>query len=304
MSKLITVFGATGNQGSSVISHILGDAQLSKEYKIRGITRDTSKASAVALSKKGVDVVSADLNSVDSLVQALSGTDVVFVVTNYWESMDGDVERQQGKNVTDAAKKAGVSHVIFSTLYNVTEETNGRLTHVPHFDSKADIAKYIRSSGLKYTFFLPGYYMSNYTQMLAKNDDGSYTLYYPVSDKAKFPLFDAAADTGLFVKAILKNLDSQNGKEVLAASGYYTPSEIVESFTKATGKKANYVQVSNDQYKQPLPEKLADEMLDNHLFVEEPGYYLGQSLDASLELLDSKPVSWEEFAKKNAAAWA
>ncbi|EPE03009.1 hypothetical protein F503_08623 [Ophiostoma piceae UAMH 11346] len=304
MSKLITVFGSTGNQGSSVISHILHDDKLSKEYKIRGITRDTSKPSAVQLAKKGVEVVSADMNSVESLAKALVGTDVVFIVTNYWETKDGDVERQQGKNVTDAANQAGVSHVIFSTLYNVTEETKGRLTHVPHFDSKADVAKYIRASGLNYTFVLPGYYMSNFTRMLAKNDDGSYTLYYPVGDKAKFPLYDAASDSGLFVKAILKNLDSLNGKEVLAASGYYTPSQIVETFSKATGKKANFVQVTNDQYKASLPPALADEYLDNQLFVEKPGYYLGQSLESSLKLLDSKPVSWEEFVRKNAAAWA
>lgn len=58
MSKLITIFGATGNQGGSVIKHILEDPQLSKEYKIRGITRDTSKKSAQDLVKQGVEVVS------------------------------------------------------------------------------------------------------------------------------------------------------------------------------------------------------------------------------------------------------
>lgn len=58
MSKLITVFGATGNQGGSVIKHILEDPQLSKEYRIRGITRDTSKKAAQDLSKQGVEVVS------------------------------------------------------------------------------------------------------------------------------------------------------------------------------------------------------------------------------------------------------
>jgi uncharacterized protein YbjT (DUF2867 family) len=58
MSKLITVFGATGNQGGSVIKSILEDAQLSKEYKIRGITRDTSKKSSQDLAKQGVEVVS------------------------------------------------------------------------------------------------------------------------------------------------------------------------------------------------------------------------------------------------------
>lgn len=57
MSKLITVFGATGNQGGSVIKAILEDVQLSKEYRIRGITRDTSKKSAQDLAKLGVEVV-------------------------------------------------------------------------------------------------------------------------------------------------------------------------------------------------------------------------------------------------------
>lgn len=58
MSKIITVFGATGNQGGSVIKSILGDSTLSKEYKIRAVTRDTSKPGAQALAKQGAELVS------------------------------------------------------------------------------------------------------------------------------------------------------------------------------------------------------------------------------------------------------
>lgn len=58
MSKILTVFGATGNQGGSVIEAILADPALSKEYKIRAITRDTSKPAAKALAAKGAEVVS------------------------------------------------------------------------------------------------------------------------------------------------------------------------------------------------------------------------------------------------------
>lgn len=56
MSKLITVFGATGTQGGSVIRAILADAVLSQEFKIRAITRNVSKPAAQALQKLGVEV--------------------------------------------------------------------------------------------------------------------------------------------------------------------------------------------------------------------------------------------------------
>lgn len=58
LSKIITVFGATGNQGGSGINTILEDPRLYKKYKIRGITRHSSKESGQKLIKQGVEVVS------------------------------------------------------------------------------------------------------------------------------------------------------------------------------------------------------------------------------------------------------
>lgn len=62
MSKIITVFGATGNQGGSVIKSILADPVLSKEFKIRGITRDVSKPAAQELAKQGVELMTVRAN--------------------------------------------------------------------------------------------------------------------------------------------------------------------------------------------------------------------------------------------------
>ncbi|CAI7572424.1 unnamed protein product [Penicillium bialowiezense] len=303
MANLITVFGATGNQGGSVINAILSDPQLSREFKIRGITRDTTKKSAQDLVKRGVDVVSANLDSVDSLTAALKGSHTVFLVTNYWETMNADIEYSQGKNVTDVCKALGVSHLIFSSLHHVTEETKGRLTHVPHFDSKANVEKYIRASGIGSTFVLPGYYMANFTQMLVRAEDGSYQLFYPVGNDAKFPLFDAAQDTGLFVKAALKHKGQVKSNQILAAAKYYTPQEIVDIFSQVTGKKAVFIQVDAEQYKASLPSAVAMEYLENQLFVADPGYYLGEPLEPSLKLLDAQPTTWDEFARKNVSAW-
>jgi uncharacterized protein YbjT (DUF2867 family) len=140
----------------------------------------------------------ADMSVKESVAKAIEGSHTVFLVTNYWETAKPEVEIEQGLNVADAAKEEGVSHIIFSSLLNVTETTKGRLTHVPHFDGKAQVEKHIRDSGVPCTFVLAGYYMSNYIQMLQKQEDGSYTLAYPVSKQAKFPLIDTAEDMGGF----------------------------------------------------------------------------------------------------------
>src|SRR5690242_20547376 len=77
MSKIIVVFGATGQQGSSVVNAVLEDAKLSKEYTIRGTTRDPGQTSAQALAKKGVEVVRADVDDAASLKKAFEGAHVV-----------------------------------------------------------------------------------------------------------------------------------------------------------------------------------------------------------------------------------
>jgi uncharacterized protein YbjT (DUF2867 family) len=82
MSKLLTVFGATGNQGGSLIAAVQSHPELSKTYKIRGVTRDTSKPASKSLEGKGVEMVSANLDDLSSVEAAVKGSDAVFGVTN------------------------------------------------------------------------------------------------------------------------------------------------------------------------------------------------------------------------------
>ncbi|KAL8827827.1 MAG: hypothetical protein Q9191_002948 [Dirinaria sp. TL-2023a] len=101
MSKILTVFGSTGQQGGSVINSVQAHPTLSKEYKIRGVTRDPSKPAAQKLASKGVEVVQ------------------VIV----WEIFSKDVEVAQGRNIADACKAAGVSHFIWSSIAHATKGT-------------------------------------------------------------------------------------------------------------------------------------------------------------------------------------
>lgn len=82
--KLLTIFGATGNQGGSVIATVLASQSLSSKYSLRAITRDTTKPNAQALAAKGVELAKADLNDPASIATAIKGSHGVFAVTNYW----------------------------------------------------------------------------------------------------------------------------------------------------------------------------------------------------------------------------
>jgi len=178
MSKLLTVFGSTGQQGGSLIEYVLNHPKLSQLYHLRGITREPSKPSAVALKEKGVEVIQADLNDPLSLVAAVADSSVVFGVTNckcscsfsfttnielqVWDTMSAETEIAQGKAIADASVAAGVELLIWSSLPNVTKMSGGTLTTVHHFDSKAKVEEYIRGLPVMSVFFMAGYYMQNY----------------------------------------------------------------------------------------------------------------------------------------------
>ncbi|PNP46112.1 hypothetical protein TGAMA5MH_02147 [Trichoderma gamsii] len=308
MSKTITVFGATGNQGGSLVQAILADPVLSKEFQVRGVTRDVKKPNAQRLASMGVEMVTADMSSAQSVAPAVQGAHTVFLVTNFWESMSADIEISQGKAVVDASKAAGVQHIIFSSLINANKASGGRLSNISHFDGKAAIEEYIRHSGLAGTFVLPGMFMSGFETMIQKNPESEpagYTLALPVDPhKAITPLFDAAADTGKFVKAAIKNFPAQSGKRILAAADYYTIDRLISEFSQVIGKPAQAVQISDDKFKSFLSPAAAQELLENMKLLEDPGYYAGESLEPSLGLLEEKPITWKEFVEKNKHKWA
>lgn len=108
--------------------------------------------------------------------------------------------------------------------------------------------------------------------------------------------------TGKFVLAAIKKRTSLIGAQILASADYYTPTQILADFEAVTGKKTRYVQVDAASYKGFMPAPVADELLENHLFIEEPGYYNGRSLEGSKRLLSGlglKATSWKEYVQKH-----
>ena len=309
-SKLITIFGATGNQGGSVVKSILAHPTLSKEYRVRAITRDPSKPNAQALAAKGVEPVKADMEDAASVKHALEGSHAVFAVTNYWEKASKELEIQQGKTIADAAKAVGVKHLVWSALPNVTKMTKGALAHIEHFDSKAEVAEYIeRMKGdMVATYFMPGFYMSNIKSSIRPGQDGVPTWTQPFdATQTQVPLFDTATDTGTFVAGILsQDPESVNGLYVPAVSQWLTPNEIVETVTKVAETEVKFQSVPEKVWQSllPMPEKIAEELTENMVLVRDYSYYgkgseKEQAKANEKVLAGAKTVSWEEFVTAN-----
>ncbi|KAF5015254.1 hypothetical protein F66182_13481, partial [Fusarium sp. NRRL 66182] len=145
MSKLLTILGATGNQGGSVANYVVADPVLSEEYSIRAVTRDTKKPASQALAAKGIEVVQGDLDDTDSIKAAFKGAHTVFAVTTtIYDDQLRAREVRQGKALADAAVEAGVKYLIWSTLSSPTLESKGKYAKVESFDAKYEVEEYIR----------------------------------------------------------------------------------------------------------------------------------------------------------------
>jgi len=307
--QTLVVFGATGQQGGSVVRAILKDPQTASQFHVKAVTRDTSKPSAKSLVDLGAETVTADLNDKESLRAAMKGAHAVFAVTNFWEKGDADWEIQQGKNVADISKEVGVQHLIWSSLLNVTELSKGKFSGVHHFDSKATIEQYIKSIGVPASFFLAGFYMGNIpgSMMRKTSPEGApeeWTFSLPVPPSTPVPLVAIVEDTGKFVKAMLLKREEVLGKRVLGATAYYTMQQIVDEFTEVTGKKGRFVQSQPDEFKRALAQgglnaAGQEEFLQNMFFMKDFGYYGGESLDWSHKLVGEPLTTWKQFVSES-----
>jgi uncharacterized protein YbjT (DUF2867 family) len=212
-------------------------------FAARAVTRDPSKDKAKALAAKGAEVVAANLDDVESLKKAFAGAYGVYGVTNFWEHFSGEKEKAQAKNIADAAKAAGVKHVIWSTL----EDTRKLMSaddkrmpilqekyRVPHFDAKAEANAYFQ--GLPATYLVTSFYWDNlYLFGLApkKDDKGVYSWTFPMGNAKLAGI--AAEDIGKAAYGIFKAGQQYVGKTVGIAGENLTIKEIGEKLSKGLG---------------------------------------------------------------------
>ncbi|KAJ7624633.1 hypothetical protein FB45DRAFT_869541 [Roridomyces roridus] len=251
---VISILGATGQQGSAVLRSILSDGT----FTPRALTRNPDSPASQALAAQGVQVVKADLWDTESIKEALAGSDLVFGVTNFWDpsvfpgTPNGVGEITQGKNLVDAAKAVGIKFFVWSALPSSKLLSGGKYPDVYHIDSKAEVWDYLKESGVPCAAVDTPYFAENlWTFAMQKNEAGTgYIIPVPYTAEALQSFLWVSHDLGPAALALLKNFDDpeRKGQDVLGkafpiVSFIETYPEVAKRISAAIGKEVVFVPI-------------------------------------------------------------
>jgi uncharacterized protein YbjT (DUF2867 family) len=255
--KIIAVVGATGAQGGGLARAILNDPN--GGFAVRALTRNVNSDAARELAKLGAEVVAADVDDPASLEAAFQGAYGAFCVTFYWAHMSPEREINEAKRLAQAAKKAGLQHVIWSTLEdtrNWVPLSDNRMPtihedyKVPHFDTKGGSDQFFAEAGVPTTYLLTSFYWDNFINFGMGPQympDGKLAITLPMGDK-RLPGI-AAEDIGKCAYGILKRGQEFIGKKVGIAGEHLTGAQMAAQLSSALGQEVKYNDIPPDVYR-------------------------------------------------------
>ncbi len=255
--KIVAVVGATGAQGGGLVRAILADKN--GGFAVRALTRDINSDKAKELARMGAEVVRADVDDPESLLKAFQGAYGAYCVTFYWEHLSPEKEKAQATAMAAAAKKAGVKHVIWSTLEDTRKWVpldDDRMPtlmgkyKVPHLDAKGESNEIFKKLGVPTTFLLTSFYWDNFIHFgmgPVRDQNGQLAITLPMG-KAHLPGI-SADDIGRCAYGIFKKGTEFIGKTVGIAGEHLTGEQMAAAFGKALGQAVRYNEVEPAVYR-------------------------------------------------------
>jgi uncharacterized protein YbjT (DUF2867 family) len=278
--KIIAVAGATGAQGGGLARSILADP--SGEFAVRAITRDPGSPKARALAAAGAEVVAADISDRAAVARAFEGAYAAYCVTFFWNHFSPDQERAEAHAMADAAKTAGLQHVVWSTLEDTrrwVKLDDDRMPtlmgkyKVPHFDVKGEADDYFRATGVPTTCLLTSFYWDNLIHFgmgPKAGPDGKLYFALPMGDRALPGI--AADDIGRCAHGLFKRGAEYLGRTVGIAGEHLTGAQMAAGLARALDREVEYQAVPFDVFRGlgfPGAEDLGNMFQFNHDFDQE-----------------------------------
>ena len=234
-TRTILVIGATGNQGGGLVGHLLS----SKDWHVRGFTRSPQSEKAQALAARGVEIVAGDMDDVTSLDAAMQGAYGVFSVQSEARGADPMHETRQGVAVADAAKRAGVQHLVYTSSCGAKEPNRG----VSYWDAKREVIAYIRDNGVPYTILRPVSFMENYVSDRNGLANG---IVRGLLTPDKTLQVISGHDIGAYAAAAFNNPEKYDGQEIDIAAETLTMTDIAAALSRVIGHEIVYQEIPEE----------------------------------------------------------
>lgn len=226
-NKTILVLGATGQQGGAVARQLLADG-----WAVRACTRDTDKPAAREMAQDGASVIRCDMDDRPSLDRALRGVYGCFSV-----QVPGEKEVQEGMELANAAKDAGVQHLVYTSVAGCDRNTG-----ISFFESKNQIEQHIRSLGNLATIVRPVYFMENFNEPRTRQSIMQGVLSLPLSPDKRLQLI-SVVDIGGIVASVFDNPQEYLGRTLEIACDELSMVQIAQVLTRVIGIKVRYQQM-------------------------------------------------------------
>jgi uncharacterized protein YbjT (DUF2867 family) len=279
-NKIIAVTGATGQQGGAVARKLLEEG-----WKVRALTRDVDKPAAQELASLGAEVFAGDMDNRAELDAAFQGSHGVFSVQNFWLPNVGfEGEIKQGKNVADAAKAAGVEHLVFSSV-GAAHRGMGQ----KHFESKWIVEQYIQSLRIPYTVLRPAAFFENFNWERPYILNGTFNALGLRAEKERQLI--AVEDIAAFVALAFADPEQYLGRTIELAGDALTEAQIAETFAKVIGRPVTLTLPSGGSGRRSEEEMIA-------MFK----FFNGEAYDAdipALRKLHPGLLTLEQYLRKN-----
>lgn len=226
----IAVVGASGRQGGATV-----EALLEAGASVRALVRDLRAPAASRLAGLGAELVQADLDRSDTLVEAFDGAAAVFAMTTFAGPRGVEGEVEHGRAIGDAARDAGVELVVYSSVGGAE-----RRTAIPHFESKRRVEEHLESLGLRTTFLRPTFFMENFAgPARPATEGGVLVLRLPMPGGTPLQMV-ATTDIGKAAAVALLSPGRIPGGAIEIAGDELTPEQIAAAHGAAAGLPARY----------------------------------------------------------------